>query len=245
MRVKIGRVLSLCLFLSLGSTAAKADVVVPNYAAGSEATGAFFLFSTLAAGRTYQMTIAANQLTNIVGQQITGMQIRLNGGFANNWPPEDVGFDFFNVVIGPGVAPSAMSNTFADNFTGVGSTVRTGPLTIAAGSFLTGPGPNDFGPAITFDSGYLYNGGDLAIEFRFGPQISGTIVNPSFDAVPTAGDGWGSDFAARWTGNAAGTSGANGNFIVSNLIAIPEPTSGTLLLFAMAGMLLRRRSVGR
>jgi hypothetical protein len=223
----------------------RADVVVPNSAAGVEADGTFAFTSTTAAGRTYQMTINANQLTGVIGDQLTGLQWRLNGAAATNWPPVDASFSFFNIFIGPGVAPSAMSNTFADNFTGTATQVRSGAITFPAGVFTSGSAPNVFGPSIMFDSAYLYSGGDLTVEIRFSNQTGATTQSP-FDAVAVSGgpsNGWGVDFAARWTANSAGTTGANGNFIVTNFhtSAIPEPTSGCILALALVSLSLRRQ----
>lgn len=206
--------------LSVAAVCANA-VVVPNYAEASEADGVFFLTATSAAGRTYQMTIAANQLTGLVGRTLTGIRWRNNGATAAAWPPADVSYSNWDIFLGPGVAPSAMSNTFALNFTGAATQVRTGALGFTAGSFSSGSTPNAFGPPIMFDSGYLYTGGDLTIEMRFSAQ-SGTTTTPSFDAAAAAGgpgNGWGVDFAGRWTASSVGTSGGNGNFLVTEFLS--------------------------
>ena len=225
---------------------ARADFVVPNSAAGVEADGAFFLTTTAAAGRTYQMTINSNQLTGAIGQQLTGFQLRLNGAVTANWPSVDTSWSFFDVYVGPGVDPAAMSNTFADNFSAAATQVRSGGLTITADSFTFGGAPNAFGPSIVFSTPYLYTGGHLTVEFRFSAQ-TGATNQISADAVTASlgpGNGWGVDFAARWTGNAAGTSGANGNFVVMNLLTqavIPEPSSACILLCGLVALGIRRR----
>lgn len=211
---------NLVLFMMLGTMCVAHAVVVPNYAAGLEADGTFSLTSTAAAGRTYQMTIAANQLTGLSGQVLTGFRLRLNGAATAAWPGVDTSYAAFDVYIGPGVAPASMSNTFALNFTGTPTQVRAGSLVVPAGAFTSGSSPNAFGPAITFDSGYPYSGGDLAIELRFSGQV-GATNQPSFDGALASGgpgNGWGVDFGARWTGNIAGTSGTNGNFLVTEFV---------------------------
>lgn len=231
---------------------ARADVIVPNAAAGVEADGIFALTSTAAAGRTFQMTIEAGQLTGMIGEQITGMQFRLNGAAAANWPPvgATASFAFWDIFMGPGVDPSAMSNTFASNFTGASTQVRSGPLSFASGEFSSGSMPNSFGPAITFNTPFVYNGGDLAIEMRFA-ALTGTTTNLSTDATNASGgpgNGWGVNFSARWTANSAGTTGGNGNFLSTNFVTqpIPEPTSMTLAGVAFASVAcwrkLRRRA---
>ncbi len=224
------------------AAAAHADVVVPNSAAEVDADGSFLMTSTGTAGRTYQMSIAASQLTNLVGQPIVGLQWRLNGPTAAAWPASDASYAFWDVFIGPGVAPAAMSNTFANNFTGAPTQVRSGPLNIAAGSFTVGASPNAFGPALEFTNPYVYTGGDLLVEFRFAQQV-GVSTQAPFDAVTASGgpaNGWGVDFAARWTGNAAGVTGANGNFVVTNFV-VPAPAPLAMLALAL-GVAARRRT---
>lgn len=235
---------SICCVFASGVVfvgAANADVIVPNSAAGVEADGVFALTTTLAAGRTYQMTIAASQLTGLVGQNIVAMQFRLNGAAASAWPLTNASYAFWDISIGPGVTPSAMSNVFADNFTSAPTQVRSGPLEFTAGSFSSGSMPNAFGPSINFTSPYLYTGGNLTIEMRFAQQV-GTTTQSSLDALLASGgpgNGWGVDVAARWTANAAGTSGNNGNFLVTNLV-VPAPSS-LALLGLTAGIVIRRR----
>ncbi|MEZ6233285.1 MAG: PEP-CTERM sorting domain-containing protein [Phycisphaerales bacterium] len=228
------------LFVLAAGSAAQA-LVVPNGLENTEADGTFSLTTSSTAGRTFQLSMAANQLTSLVGQQITGLQWRLNGAASANWPPVDVSYAFWDVFMGPGVAPSAMSSTFADNFTGAATQVRSGGAMFTAGSFTAGGSPNAFGPALNFTSPYLYTGGDLIIEMRFAQQI-GATTQSAFDAVLASGgpaNGWGVDYAGRWTGNAAGTTGNNGNFLVTNLVAVPAPASLALLGLGLAA---RRRS---
>lgn len=205
--------------------------VVPNSAAGVEGDGIFSLTSTSTLGRTFQMTIAASQLTSLVGQQIGGMQWRLNGAATAAWPPTSTTYAFWDVFVGPGVAPSAMSNTFASNFIGAPTQVRSGGWGVNAGSFTAGASPNAFGPALDFTTPYLYTGGDLTIEMRFAAQVGATTQSP-FDAVTASGgpgNGFGVDFSSRWTGNAAGTSGGNANFLVTQFVVIPAPSAAALM----------------
>lgn len=224
-----------------------ADGVVPNAFAATEAPGVFSLTSTGTAGRTYQMTIAASQLTGFINHNITGMTFRLNNAATVAWPPVAANFASWNISMGQGVAPSAMSNTFASNFIGSATQVRTGALSFAAGSFTAGGSgstPNAFGPMISFDVPYLYTGGDLALEMRFSQQTGATTQSP-FDAVAASdpNNGWGTLFAARWTSNMAGTSGSNGNFLVTNFqsTVVPEPATLTALALGGLAMLRRRR----
>jgi hypothetical protein len=190
------------------------------------------------------MTIAASQLTGAIGQNIVGMKFRLNGGAAN-WPSVSTSFTQWNIFMGPGVAPSAMSNTFASNFTGSPTQVRSGALVFNANSFTGGAGNNPLGPPINFNTDYLYTGGNLTIEMRFSAQ-SGATNQPALDAALASGgpaNGWGVDFAGRWTADMNGVSGGNANFVVTDLMLrpVPEPASFAALGLGALALVRRRR----
>jgi len=224
-----------------------ADGVVPNAFAAVEAPSTFSLTSTATAGRTYQMTIAASQLTGFVGQNLTGMTWRLNNAVTAAWPSVLTSFTQWDIRIGAGVAPAAMSNTFASNFSGGNTLVRSGALSFNPNSFTiggSGTTPNAFGPVIGFSTNYLYTGGDLCLEMRFSGQ-TGATNQPSFDGVAATDtvNGWGTLFAGRWTSSSVGTSGGNANFLVTKFTtaAVPEPASMAVLGLGAAALLRRRR----
>ncbi|MFT3880069.1 MAG: PEP-CTERM sorting domain-containing protein [Gemmatales bacterium] len=230
---------------------ARADVVVPNSSAGVEGDGTFSLTTTAVAGRTYQLSIAANQLTGLVGQQINGVQWRLNGPGAAAWPPADANYASFDIFVGPGVAPGSASTTFASNFTSTSTQVRSGALTIPAGSYTFGTSPNAFGPTLNFSAPYLYSGGDLTLELRMAQQTGAATQSP-FDAMASAngpGNGWGVDFSARFAAGSTATTVTtpNANALVTNFIttAVPEPTTVALVSLSLGGAatwkLARRR----
>ena len=223
------------------SSVAHADVV-PNNLAAVEGDSNHFTFNASSLGGRYQMIIAANQMNSMTNMNLTGLRWRLDGAASASWPGANDNFSFFDIAIGPGVAPSAASNTFASNFTAAPTSVRSGALAVTAGSFSSGASPNAFGPAVTFDNPYHYTGGNLTIELRYS-NLSGSA--PSLDGVLVTsgpGNGYGVDFSARGTlAGSNATTGTATNFIVTDIVAVPEPATITLLATSLAGIAMRRR----
>jgi hypothetical protein len=137
-----------------------------------------------------------------------------------------------------------MSNTFAANFTGAITQVRAGAAAFTAGTFPFGSSPNAFGPALNFDTPFIYTGGDLTIEMRFTQQLGSTVQSP-FDGILASGgptNGYGVDFAARFAaGSTAVTATTAGNFVVTNLVTIPEPSSMALVGISLASAAMMKK----
>ncbi len=231
--------------LALISVAAVSGaVVVPNSLAATEGDGTFSLTSTSTTGRTYRMTIAASQLTALVNTNLNGMRFRMNGAVTAGWPTVATNFADWEIRLGASVAPSAMTNTFATNFTGGTTLVRDGAMSFGVGSFSVGGSPNAFGTALDFNqTSYLYTGGNLGIEMRFTGQ-TGATIQPAFDAVTASlgpANGWGVDFSSRWVGNIAGTTGGNANFLVTDILSSPVPEPATMIALGAGALALVRR----
>jgi len=197
------------------------NVVPPNYA-GTQGTSSF-LGPLSSSQRTYQFLIRDSILTGLVGHQITGLTYRLLTSAVSNWPASDVTFSNYDIYLSGSVAPENRSLTFSQNIVGVQKRVRFGSLTITAGSFPSGGSPTTFGSEITFDSAYVYNGGNLLIELR---HTGFTGTSSSVDAISTSTSGYGFLFSACWTGNYSGTSGSQGNFAVIRLTSNPLTAVG-------------------
>ncbi|MES2778179.1 MAG: T9SS type A sorting domain-containing protein [Bacteroidota bacterium] len=163
--------------------------------------------------RTYQLLINANQLTPLVGQTLKGITFGRLASATVAWPDSDVTYTNYDIYLSESVAPAQRSLTFANNIVGTQTRVRSGALTITAGSFPPDPAPNNFGAVIGFTDGYAYNGGHLLVEIRH-TGFTGTSV--SVEAITTSGTGYGTNFSACWVGNYSGTSTTTqGNFAIT------------------------------
>lgn len=191
------------------------SLVVPSGYSGTAGT-ATFLGPLANAQRTYQLLIHANQLTGLVGKSLTGFSMRIPVSATGNWPAADVTYTNYDIYLSGSVDPVNRSLTFANNIVGPQTQVRSGSLFIPANSYTFGGNPNAFGPEITFNTPWLYTGGNVLVEIRH-QGFTGT--SRSTDAISTSTSGYGSNFSACWTGNYAGTSGSQGNFTIVRFTA--------------------------
>jgi hypothetical protein len=104
-----------------------------------------------------------------------------------------------------------------------------------------GGAPNAFGPLITFNTPYLYSGGNLTVEYRF-TGISNETSQPSLDAA-SADVGQGTDYVAQFaTTNTATTSiGLNGRFVVTRFSSTPVPEPASIAILGLGALALIRR----
>lgn len=171
------------------------------------------------AQRTYQWLIHADQLTSLVGHDLSGIAFRSVSGAATAWPTAAVDIASYDLRIGEGVAPANRSLTdLTANAAGPLTLVRSGPLHIEANSYPVTSAPHPFGPTIDFDP-WRYNGGHVLIELR---STGFTGTSRSVDSVGTSVTGYGTQFSALWVGNyTATTGGLQGNFAIFRLSSRP------------------------
>jgi hypothetical protein len=225
------------LTLALSLSSAVSAVVVPN-AFENTVGGGSFLGPLSTAQRTYQLLIDESQLTGLLGQQINSVTWRLLPAATADWPAADVNYADFDIYLGPSVDPSARSLTFALNYAGPQTQVRNGPLNVPAGSFDSGSSPNAFGLPFTFDTPYLYNGGDLLVELR---HTGHGATSASNDAILTANPAYGTLVSAAWSTSSTATSGSQGNAIITQFGLVPEPASMLVGVVGIGLLSIRRR----
>jgi hypothetical protein len=126
-----------------GHSASASLVVAPN--ANTSTSGNSTQFGILDSGAaTFQVAYDASQFAGIpVGTQITGIGVRLAAGNPTLNTP--LNYSSYTIQLGPSANPiTSLSSTFAANEGAGTTTVRSGSLTIPAGSLVGGPGPNPF-----------------------------------------------------------------------------------------------------
>lgn len=231
--------LGLCAVAAAPFASAFTGVVPPDYT-NTEANGTFLL---LTSNRSYMMLIDESQLTSFVGSNITGLTFRLNAAAGSNWPNNDASWTDFDIYMGASVDPTAVSTTVASNFTSGLTQVRSGGLDVTAGTWGSGGSPNSFGPAIDFNQGYTYTGGDLGVVIRMS-TISGSPGSFSADAATTSASGYGTQFVAKWTGSYDNpVIGTNGNMAITQFTAeaVPEPATMAALALGAVALIRRKR----
>lgn len=219
-------------------SAAQISTSVPN-AFQNAAGGGTFLGPLANTARTYQLLIHSSQLTAHQGRTITSLSYRLLPSASSPWPASSITFNNYDIRLSGSVDPSARSLTFANNVVGSQSLVRSGSLTMAAGSHPSGGNPNAFGSSINFQSGYAYSGGNLLVEIRH-DGFTGTSASVDSVLATNTAAGYGTLFSAAWGSGIGATSGNQGNFSVIQLTSVPEPA--TIAAIAMGlGVIARRR----
>jgi len=172
--------------------------------------------------RTGQLLIHALELTALpAGSQVTGMTYRMFAG-GTSFPPADATWADYTIRVGEG-GPLPGSTTFANNFVGVPTIVKTGPLTFTTGSFPVGGSPNPWGTDIVFTTPFIYNSGNLCIEVRHtGSNITNAATH-FLEAVATTDPNYNTRVWSATATGATATTGAVATYTVTRLQVIPSP----------------------
>lgn len=236
------------LFVAASVAASAQYVVVPGAYAGTAASTSGFNLTLNAGARTGQQLINANQLSGIaIGSEITAISFRLYTGATQNFGGAT--WSDYSIRMGESVAPLSSTNTFADNFLTSPTLVRSGALTLAAGSLTKGSNPNAWGVEITFNTPYIYTGGNLGIQFNHSASQGSIPAGTNLmEIAKTSAPGYVNGdykFLAGDGGTGADLTGTQDGFIVSRLTVVtapvPEPASMIALGLGAAALIRRRR----
>ena len=208
-------------------------VVPPNNT--STPGDATFTSQLANSARTYQLLIHESLLTDVIGKDLLGVSWRLFTTATANWPTTDVTFTDYDFYLSESVTPADRNLAdFSANVVGIQTMVRSGSLTIPAGSYTFGNTPNDWGPEMMFDIPWLYAGGHLLIELRH-TGFSGTsrsVDAISINTIPP----YGTLISACWGSGYTANTGPNGNFSIVRLTTDdPIPVELTAFSASVSG----------
>jgi len=155
------------------------SVVLPNFAATTELSNQTGVLSTTTLGVTYQVQYSTAYISGLaVGDRITGLSFRRSD---NSGSSPSIDFTDYEITAAQAAHPiSGFGSTFADNMISP-VRVKDGAYSIAVGAFPGGGSPNAWGPAIFFDTPYVYQGGDLVFLISHPAGSGGTIVLDAMD----------------------------------------------------------------
>ncbi len=197
------------------ATARAQSVTVP--ASLENATGDATVVSPLAASaRRLQMIVPSALLAPIPhGSQIVGIRFRQAFGAPSAVPATSGSIADYRVDLGATNTEAwEISTNFASNLSADYVTVRSGPLTVAAGSYPAAPNATSvapFGPVIAFTRPYLYQSGtNLVVDIRH-TGLTGA-AEPSLEAI--------------WLAHPAFATSQRGVFLIGDL---NEPTGGPIV----------------
>jgi hypothetical protein len=212
---------------------AQVNVVVPNIYTNALGGGVSAVpIDIQGHSWTIQLIYDQGQLTNLVGQDITGIAYRRGAPAAGGgYPLQTTTWSNYVVRLGPSVAPTAATGTYATNFTTAPTQVRSGPWTVPPFAWPNNgpPGPNPWGPVLTFDTPYHYSGGNLAMLITHAGSDNPNIGNALMETTTSTSPGLGIDFAYYAnTGFDVSSGSASGFMPVVQFTAVqpvPEPAS--------------------
>jgi hypothetical protein len=240
---------ALGLGLSSPAPAQEVQVVVPNFYTNTNGTGVTAVpIDTQGHSWTIQLIYNQSQLTGLIGQDITGIAYRRGATAGGSYPLSQTTWDPYVVRLGPSVAPNAATGTFASNFTAAPTQVHSGSFSVPTFAWpnFGPPGPNPWGPVLSFDVPYHYAGGNLAMLITHPGSDNTNIGNALMDTTTSTSPGFGTDYSYFAATGFDVPSGAATQFmpIVQFTAAQPVPEAEACLLVGAtlvgAGVVRRR-----
>ena len=201
------------------------SIVAPgNYTNVPGNTGLNTLVRSTGAPRTYQMQFTPAALGGLpTGAQITQLRFRLDTNAAANFPVSTtVTWSNYEVRLAQAAHTiTSMSTNFASNLLNP-ALVKSGALSIAANQFTAGGNPNSFGTLAALDTPYVYQGGDLLMQFSHPGSDS---TNTAFlDAATTNAPGYGTSYRAISANAFGATNGAAASATIVQIVFAPMIT---------------------
>jgi hypothetical protein len=193
-------------------------VVAPDdYTTVPSTTGLNTLVRNSGAPRTYQMQFTPDALGGLpAGARITELRFRTSTNATGSFPTATVTWADYEVTLAQAAnTVPGMSTTFSANLLNP-VLVKDGPLSVSPNTFTVGSVPNQFATLMVLDTPYLYQGGDLVMQFTH-PGSDSTAVT-IFDAATTSAPGYGTSFRAISANSFAASSGTAANVIIVEML---------------------------
>lgn len=224
----------------LAGPAVAPSVVAPdNYTSVAGNTGLNTIIRSTNAPRTYQMQFTPDALGGLpIGGRITQLRFRVSTNTAASFPADAVTWAEYEVVLAQAANPiTSMSTDFQANLLNP-VLVRSGVLSLAANTFSAGGNPNSFGTLAALDTPYVYQGGDLVMQFTH--TGSDSIGNAFLDGANSSSPGYGTSFRALSANTFGASSGTAASVTIVEIVFTPTITqsiahTGSQLIVEGAG----------
>jgi hypothetical protein len=156
------------------------------------------------------------------GARITQLGFRVSTSTTVSFPIAAVNWSDYEVRLAQASnSVAGMSTTFAANMRNP-VLVKDGPLSIGANQFTVGGNPNSFGTLLVLDTPYVYQGGDLVMQFSHPGSDS---TNTAFlDAVTNASPGYGTSFRALSASTFGAATGVASTLTIVQIVFTPTIT---------------------
>jgi hypothetical protein len=153
------------------------------------------------------------------GARITGLRFRVSTNSAANFPETTIAWSDYEVRLAQAANPiTSMSTTFSANLLNP-VLVKDGALSVLANSFSAGGNPNPFSTLLVLDTPYVYQGGDLVMQFS---HTGSDSTNTTFlDGASSSAPGYGTSFRAISANTNGATTGSSASVTVVQIEFIP------------------------
>jgi hypothetical protein len=211
-----------------GSSLVPPSVVAPDdYTTVPGNSGLNTLIRGIGLPRTYQMQFTPDALGGLLaGARITELRFRIYTNAAVSFPVTTVTWSDYEVRLAQAAnSITSMSTNFSANLLNP-VLVKDGPMSVAANNFSSGAYPNPFGSFVVLDTPYVYQGGDLVMQFT---HTGSDSTNTTFlDAATSAAPGYGTSFRAISANSFAATSGIAASVTIVEIVTAASSITQTI-----------------
>ena len=206
--------------VSFGIFVVPSLVAPDDYRAVAGNSGLNTLVRSAGLARTYQMQFTPDALGGLpVGARITALGFRVYTGTTTGFPSNTVTWADYEIRLAQAAnAIASMSTNFSANMLNP-VLAKDGALSVGANHFTAGSSPNAFGTMAALDAPYVYQGGDLVMQFTH--SGSDSAENAFLDAATSAAPGYGTSFRAISANSFAAVNGTAASVTIVEIVFTP------------------------